>query len=547
MIAEKIEVEEIKEEELTTVLERARAVLPEEDFNKINKVVIAYLYLTRLLEKKNTTLHRLRSIIFGSKSEKTKNVLQIEKQKEEKNETIPQNKPKGHGRNGHDAYIGAEHINVSHQALHSGDCCPGCIKGKVYNLAEPERLVHVVGQAPLSATVYELERLRCNLCGTVFKAKPPPGVELVKYDETASSMISLLKYGSGVPFNRLQKLEQNLGIPLPATTQWEIVEQAATQIEPAFDELIHQAAQGKVLHNDDTSMKILELSKKSEDESSNEKSPKNELLEDLPDDRTGVFTSSILSVHNDYKIALFLTGRRHAGENLHDVLKQRAQELSSPIQMCDALSRNMPKALQTIIANCLSHARRKFVDVVNSFPDECCFLLETLKNVYKNDKTTKDNDMSDNERLAFHKINSAPLMASLKKWAEDLLLNKKVEPNSGLGEALTYLLKHWEKLTLFLRQPGAPLDNNICERALKKAILHRKNALFYKTQHGADVGDLFMSLIYSCELNNANPFHYLTELQRHAKLLAENPSQWMPWNYKNTLQALNTPKVSSGP
>ena len=117
----------------------------------------------------------------------------------------------------------------------------------------------------------------------------------------------------------------------------------------------------------------------------------------------------------------------------------------------------------------------------------------------------------------------------------------RVEPNSSLGEAIAYMLKHWEALTLFLRHPGAPLDNNVCERALKKAILHRKNAYFYKTPNGARVGDLFMSLIHTCELNRVNPFDYLTELQKHANELSSNPDRWMPWNYRNTLQRTDVP------
>ena len=113
---------------------------------------------------------------------------------------------------------------------------------------------------------------------------------------------------------------------------------------------------------------------------------------------------------------------------------------------------------------------------------------------------------------------------------------RKVEPNSALGEAIAYMQKHWNELTLFLRVAAAPLDNNICERALKKAILHRKNAYFYRTENGAHVGDLFMSLIHTCELNKANPFHYLTELQKHESALAAAPADWMPWNYLVTLQ-----------
>jgi transposase len=136
---------------------------------------------------------------------------------------------------------------------------------------------------------------------------------------------------------------------------------------------------------------------------------------------------------------------------------------------------------------------------------------------------------------AFTRMHSRPMMDTLHAWLEAQFEEKRVEPNSGLGSAITYCLKHWERLTLFLRQAGAPLDSNIVERALKKCILHRKNSLFYKTANGAEVGDLFMSLIHTCELCDANPFDYLTEMQKHAEELAKNPAAWMPWNYGETL------------
>jgi hypothetical protein len=144
--------------------------------------------------------------------------------------------------------------------------------------------------------------------------------------------------------------------------------------------------------------------------------------------------------------------------------------------------------------------------------------------------------MTPEERLAFHRANSGPVMKKLRVWLKTQFEEKKVEPNSGLGVAITYVLKHWDRLTLFLRQPGAPLDNNIAERTLKKAIRHRKNSLFYKTRNGARMGDLFMSLIHSCELFSANPFDYMTELQRHVAELKTKPADWMPWNYRDTLQ-----------
>jgi transposase len=246
-------------------------------------------------------------------------------------------------------------------------------------------------------------------------------------------------------------------------------------------------------------------------------------------------------------VALFFSGRRHAGENLAEVLQHRAAELPPPIQMCDALSRNLPGELQTIVANCLAHARRNFVDVSDRFPEPCRHLLKALAVVYRNDAITRERQLSAEARLQLHQQESQPTMEQLHKWLQGQLDEKLVEPNSALGGAIGYMLRHWDKLTLFLRQAGAPLDNNVCERALKKAILHRKNSLFYKTQNGARVGDLFMSLIYTCQLNQANPFDYLTQLQQHTDQLAASPQLWMPWNYRETLGHESSEQQSETP
>ena len=171
-------------------------------------------------------------------------------------------------------------------------------------------------------------------------------------------------------------------------------------------------------------------------------------------------------------------------------------------------------------------------------------MLESLGVIYSNDAWAREQGMTPEERLLLHQSRSGPVMEQLRTWLQAQLDEKKVEPNSGLGGAINYLLKHWERLTLFLRQPGAPLDNNIAERGLKKAILHRKNSLFYKTRNGARVGDLYMSLIHTCELAGANAFDYLTELQRHAAELKKRPADWMPWNYRETL--LQAAAVNSG-
>ena len=237
-------------------------------------------------------------------------------------------------------------------------------------------------------------------------------------------------------------------MPLPAATQWELMAAAAQWIRPALEELIRQAAQGGVLHNDDTGMRILRLTREPGDK------------------RTGTFTSGIVSMVGAWTIALFFTGWKHAGENLAEVLKQRARELPAPIQMCDALSRNTPKleGVETLLANCLAHGRRQVVEVVDNFPEECRYVLETLRGVYHHDALAREQELSPEDRLRFHQEHSGPLMKGLHEWMEAQLAEHKTEPNSGLGKAISYLLNHWPKLTLFLQQPGAPIDNNIVRK-----------------------------------------------------------------------------------
>ena len=514
--------------------------LKESDYEIIKAMAETIHLLSQAVDEKATSIRRLLRMLFGAGTEKLENVLK-NKDKNESGSAGPnasgqnladkKNKPdqktKGHGRNGAADYTGADQIKVPHGTLKPGDKCTDCLKGKVYEMSVPTVIVRITGKAPLHATVYQMQKLRCNLCGYIFKADSPAGIGEEKYDETSGAMIALLKYGSGMPFNRMEQLQGSLGIPLPASTQWEIVERVADRIYPVYEELKRQAAQGDVIYNDDTTMKILALMQ-NDDNIDDQDQP----------GRKGMFTTGILSTINDQKIALFFTGRKHAGENMADLLEQRKAERGPPIQMCDALSRNAPKEFKTILANCLAHGRRRFVDVAWNFPEQCHDVLETLKEVYKNDKTAKEQNMTAEERLLFHQSKSGPFMENLGIWLNEQLDQNKVEPNSGLGQAISYMLNHWEALTLFLKVPNAPLDNNICERALKKAILHRKNALFYKTEHGAYIGDMFMSIIHTCNLAGVNPFDYITALQKHSSELFKNPRNWMPWNCKATVPSV---------
>jgi transposase len=481
-------------------------------------------------QKLKVALHALAARVVQNRStEKTKSILPEQESTVGPPATEASGDGKvaivsGHGRNGASAFAGAVRVSIPHATLQPGHTCPECGQGKVYRQKDPATLVRIVGHAPLQTTVFEMDRWRCNACGQVFTAATPEAAGSEKYDATAIAMIALLKYGTGMPFKRLERLEGQLAMPLPAATQWELMAAAAKLAWPVLQALIWLAAQGGILHNDDTGMRILRL------------------IREPGDKRTGVFTSGIVSIVGVYKIALFFTGAKDAGENIAEVLKQRARELPAPIQMCDALTRNVPKpaGVKTLLANCLAHGRRQIVEVAENFPEECRYVLETLRNVYHNDGLTHDQKLSAEERMRFHQERSGPLLDKLKGWMMAQFAQRRVEPNSGLGKAFSYLLNHWSKLTLFLSQPGSPLDNNIVERSLKKAILNRRNALFYRTLNGAAVGDLFMSLVHTCELNGVNPFDYLTALLRHPEEIKQSASAWLPWNYREAVSRIST-------
>jgi hypothetical protein len=240
-------------------------------------------------------------------------------------------------------------------------------------------------------------------------------------------------------------------VEVPASTQWQVAREAARAIKPAYEELVRCAAAGDVLHNDDTYVRILELMGKR----------RAELVASglLPNpERTGLFTTAIVSKTEFGAISFFFSGRKHAGENLDKVLERREPNLAPPILMCDALDRNIPAGHRVLESNCVAHGRRHIVDEATNFPEKCAHVLTELAKVFKNEKICRKRGLAGEERLRFHQNESASVMDALEKWMKAELDEKRVEPNSGLGTAFNYLLKRWDKLTLFLRVPDAPIE-----------------------------------------------------------------------------------------
>ena len=533
---QKISKLEVSFQQLDEILERAKHCMGEQDTAVLQVLVASYQHLFEAYHEKHHSMGRLLRMLFGPKTEKyiprTSSTSEGEGAAEAALQTStgkPSSKRmKGHGRNGVDQYSGAHRVSVSHETLTAGAPCPECPSGKLYPMNRPAVLLSLYSSPPVDATIHELEQLRCGSCQQVFTAQPPPEAGRKKYDETAAVMIALLKYGSGMPFYRLAALQRTLGIPLPEATQWDVVSNLAQELEPIWKALLMQAANGQVIHNDDTTAQILSRTKELQ---ALQQAPKKH-------PRTGTFSTAILAHTAAGKIALYFTGARHAGENLNLLFGYRDPGRPPPIQMCDALSRNIPADYQVILCNCLTHCRRNFFELLSSFPEEIKHVIALLKQIFQHDQEAKEQQLDAQQRLQYHQQHSAPVMEEFKAWIEQQQEAKHVEPNSSLGKAFTYTQTHWDSLIQFLKTPGAPIDNSICEQVIKRFVLFRKNSLFYKTSQGAAVGDLFMSIIHTCELNKVNPFTYLTAAAKHPRHIAEAPELWMPWNYQQVLQQL---------
>lgn len=523
-------------EEIDGFLGRVRERMSPEDY----ATAVAFVETARRLLDVMMSRDRLRRMIFGPSTETTNTVIgpgALSADGPADGSTAQEvRKRKGHGRHGVRDYPGATVVHVRHMTLRRGNGCPSCHKGRLYDSGKPGIDYRFRGQPIVVLTIYTEETLRCNLCGELFRAEPPAEAGSERYDATVGSAIANHKYGAGMPFRRLETVQESLGVPLPAATQWEIVKKTAEACTPVHEELEREAARGALVQNDDTPMKILGRKKKGEPAAAVPSEKDGKKQGKVKKKRKSVVTTGLVSKVEGHTVVLYATGRRQAGENLAAVLEKRPADLPPPIQMSDGLEANLPKGFATIVSNCTVHARRHFVNVLDFFPQECRHVIEVLRKVYHNEELAKG--MTSAERLRYHQEHSSPLMTALKEWLEAGLREKKVEPNSRLGTAYSYMLDRWERLTRFLEVAGVPLDNNLTERILKLAILHRKNALYYRTERGARVGDILMSLIQTARLNGENPFEYMTALQRNAAAVRKKPAEWLPWTYCSTLAAL---------
>jgi len=387
------------------------------------------------------------------------------------------------------------------------------------------------GNALLSAVRYELEKLRCSACGQIFTASVPTTAGPEKYTARARAVLALARYYLGVPWHRLEGFQALVGVPVPDATQWDQTELVGDCTHPIFQYLEKMAAQGEVMFQDDTLGRVLTLI--AENQQARAKARAQGKAK--PDIRTGMQTTALIVQVGDRRICLYYTGRRHAGENLEALLTKREPGRDKPLVMSDALSSNNAEEANLIRCHCLAHGRRQFSDLAEDFPAESAVVVNALKLIYDHDDEAREQGLNAQERLAYHQAYSAPVFTTLKTWLEQQTAERVVEPNSSVGKAIAYMLGHWATLTQCIKEPGAPLDNNVAERALKLCIRQRKNSLFYATEHSAYIASILTSVIATCVQAGVNALDYLVAVQEHRHEVFANPRAWLPWNYEAAL------------
>jgi hypothetical protein len=534
----------LSREDGEALIERIRASsLAGEDQRLLVKLIRIYFWLTFALSETRISLKRLKRALFGggkpppppptgggasgdgpAEPAANDNVLAAATLDESVAPTRPARR-RGHGRHGADAYPGATRVVCRQETLAAGQPCPACDRGTLYPLPAGVA-IRIDGNALLSAVRYEVERLRCSACGEVFTADLPAAAGAEKYSPRARAVIALARYYLGLPFYRLERYQALVGVPVADATQWELAEQVADGAYPVFDYLAWLGAQGEVIFQDDTHVRILTLV------AENRRAD----AAGIRLDRRGMYTTGLVVKTGEHVICLYRSGRAHAGDNLTALLARRATGLEKPLVMSDALAANQRDDGDRLTrCHCLAHGRRQFTDLEAVFPVEARHVITVLNQVFEHEAVTRDQAMAPAARLAYHQTYSGPLLAALHGWLGQQFQDRRVEPNSSLGKAFTYLLSHWATLTQFLRVADAPLDSNTVERALKLIIRQRKNSLFYASPHSATVASILTSLIATCVQAGVNALTYLVTLQIHRAAVRRQPAAWLPWNYQANL------------
>ena len=495
--------------------------LSTDDIRLVLNAILTLASMQERLSDQDITVHKLRKLLGMVKSsEKLSDLLtDVPDSRTQKRKVTRTRKPKKK------PTVQPEKVFHSLVDLKKGARCPQCERGTLYKY-EPAQLLRITGHSPYRPVLHVFERLRCNACGQFVSAELPEAVRRdghreQKYGYSARTLMALNKYFAGTPFFRQESLQTILGFAIAASTVFDQCEYLANDLQPLFQALKRLAGDAQQFELDDTTHRIL---KQKPIEKKKRRSEKTQI-------RTGIYASGIIATRDERPLVLFQTNIGHAGEFIDEILVHRQPDKPPPILMSDALSSNNPTVRQTYQAACNAHARRQFVDVLAAFPQDVEWVLQRYQMIWTHDDKTVEQKMTATQRLDYHREHSLPVMDDIYRWCEQQLTDEIVEENSGLGKAMAYFIRHFERLSLFCHKAGAKIDNNDMESMLKLIVRNRKNAYFYQTAAGAAISDVITSCIATAMQNEINVFDYFNAIQRNRQAVKENPLDWLPWNY----------------
>nr|WP_255491103.1 IS66 family transposase [Spartinivicinus marinus] len=501
--------------------------LSEQDNQHVLDALATLEHLQQQLHTDSITLHKLRKLLGIEISSEKLSALCRQTDKDQANDSKPPRQRKPKPTSPQSPPVTVHHPLTDYQV---GDACPECSLGKLYP-TKPARLLRITGQSPYSRECHLSEQLRCNACGVYLTASLPESIKQdgdtqQQYGYSARALMVLSKYFVGSPFYRQESMQDLLGVTISSSTFYDQCRYLANDAQPLFDRFKQLAANAGDYLLDDTRHRILKQGPIMKKRPKQKKAKR----------RTGIYASGIIAnLINQQQIVLFQTSVGHAGEFIDELLEKRSPDQPPPILMSDALSSNNPQAAcETIRSLCNAHGRRQFADVISHFPEQVEYALKQYQVIWVNESMISQQQLSSEQRLAYHQTYSLPVMANLREWGNQLIQTGAVEENSGLGKAILYFDRHYEGLTRFCTYTGARVDNNLMEAMLKLIVRGRKNSLFYQTQTGANVADVLTSLIATAASARINVFDYLNAIQRNKESVKTNPDQWLPWNFKAT-------------
>ena len=340
------------------------------------------------------------------------------------------------------------------------------------------------------------------------------------------------KYFMSMPLYRQENLQKYLGIPMPSSTQWELMAEHKETLGKLYNAFLYDAAQAKGISFDDTKAVILEQLA-------------NNKIAESKSDKKACYTSGFVSAHEDHLSYVFLTSNNPSGKDLAPIMELRNPDLPQPYLMCDALTANIPEKISKdlyILCYCLVHARRQFYELPDGYDDLADTVIMRIGKIYDHESYAKT--LKPQQRLEYHEKHSTPIMKKLKEYLVEQ--QQEFEPNSIAGKAINYVLKRWTELTQFLRHKDVPIDNNITERSLKLIIQARKSSMFYKTLNSARISSYIQTALYSAAQNNINPYKYMHAILCNSTQVKQNPENWLPWKYQSTLSELEVGNSRQG-